>query len=75
MIALELGPETERRLRELASARQEDPAQLVVRALEEYLDLQGWDEDTEQEWAEASVQLAAEILPEEAWDEDADGSQ
>ena len=75
MISLELEPETERRLRELASVRQEDPAQLVIRALEEYLDLQGWDEDTEQEWAEASVRLSAEILPEEAWDEGADGSQ
>lgn len=75
MISLELPRETERRLRELASARQEDPAQVVARALEEYLDLQGWDEDTEQEWAEASVRLAAKILPEEAWDEDADGSQ
>ena len=75
MISLELQPETERRLRELASARQEEPAQLVVRALEEYLDLQGWGEDTEDEWAEASVLLAPEILADEAWDEDADGPQ
>ena len=72
MIPLELSPEKEKQLRDLALARNEDLAQLVRRAVEEFLDLQAWAKDSADEWAESSVALTPEILPDEAWDEGAD---
>ena len=70
MITVDLDPERERQLRELARSRSEDPAQVVRRAIEEYLDLQGWGEDSAEEWAESSIALTPEVLPQESWDED-----
>ncbi len=73
MITIEFDPSVEERLKQLATARGQDPSQLAQRVIEEYLDLQGWAQDSAEDWAAASSALAAEVLPEEVWsDEDFD---
>ena len=67
MITIQLSPSVEERLRQLAAARGQDACQLAQRAIEEYLDFQGWPEDSAEDWAAASSALAPEILPEEKW--------
>ena len=50
MITIQLNPAVEERLRELAAARGQDASQLAQRAIEEYLDLQAWPEDSAEDW-------------------------
>ena len=76
MISLQLDPVTEERLRQLAASQGQDIAALAKRVLEEFLEFQILQPDTEAEWAGASVALTPEILPRESWPEEKpDGSR
>lgn len=76
MISFQLDPVTEQRLRQLAASQGQDMAALAKRVLEEFLEFQSLQPDTEEEWAEASVALTPEVLPRESWPEGkADGSR
>ena len=72
MVTVELDTEREAQLRRLAEAQQEDVPQLVRRVLEDFLDIQALTEISEEDLAEASVAMLAEVAPLESWDEDAD---
>jgi len=75
MVTITLDPGNEQRFRELAKAQGRDIQDLVREALEEYLDLQSWEADTDEAWAEASVAMAPEVMTiEEAWPEGDEGN-
>ena len=68
MITIQLSPEREELLRNLARSRGEDASNLARSVLEEYLD-HGAPADTNALWADASVALASEVLDQESWDD------
>ena len=69
MITIQLDPALEQRLRRLAESRGQDLSQLAQRVLEEFLDVQAWNEDSEDDWANASVAMTPEILADDQWSE------
>ena len=69
MITVQLDETTEERLRQLAASEGQDVAALVKRVLEEFVELGAWRADAEEDWAEASVKVAAETFPSEVWPE------
>lgn len=70
MVTVDLGPEREEQLRQLAKSRGEDVSALARQAIEDFLDVQGWTADTEADWAAASLAMSPEVLTDDAWDED-----
>jgi predicted transcriptional regulator len=68
MIAIELDPARERQLHKLAASRQQNVATVVRQLVEDWLDVQAWEHDCEENWARASVVMAAKFLPPESWD-------
>jgi predicted transcriptional regulator len=73
MVTIQLDPLVEERLKQLAAARGQVAAQLVQRIVEEYLDYQGWTQDSVEDWAAASLALAPEVFPEETWSDEDSG--
>jgi predicted transcriptional regulator len=67
MVQVRLDAARERRLRELAESRGQDVSNLVRTVLEDYLDLEARPADTEEDWAESSMNLASEVLEDDAW--------
>ena len=76
MIALDLDPTTEERLRQLAASEGVDLPAFVRRVLADHLQFQAWPADSEEQWADTSVALTPEVMPSESWSEGpADGSR
>jgi predicted transcriptional regulator len=77
MITLQLDHANEEQLTELAKLHGRDASQLATRIIQAYLDAKGWSNDSEAQWAEASVALSTEIFSEEDWigGESANGSK
>jgi len=69
MVAVQLDHDREQLLEQLARAEGAQPADIVRRVLEDYLDFQSLPEDDVADWAEASAALAPEIMGDENWDE------
>ena len=69
MVAIQLDQDREQLLDQLARAEGGEPADIVPRVLEDYLDLQSLSKDDVANWAEASVRLMPEIMGDEHWDE------
>jgi predicted transcriptional regulator len=70
VVTIELDAAKEQRLREIAASQGQDLAELARRVLEDFLDVQSWEADTSEDWAEASAALAPEILEDDAWPDD-----
>jgi predicted transcriptional regulator len=70
MVTIQLDQRREQRLGQLAQAQGQDATRLAQRIIEDYLDFQTLPPDTEEAWAAASVQLAAEVFDDESWNED-----
>jgi len=70
MATVQLDPSREKHLDELARAEGRDPRQVAQRIIEDYLDFQMLPEDSEELWAEASLQLAPEVIDDEPWSDD-----
>jgi hypothetical protein len=77
MVTLQLDLANEEQLEELAKRSGQEVGQLATRIIQAYLDAQGWSHDSEEQWAEASAALTAEVFAEEKWTdgESADGSE
>ena len=69
MIALDLDPTTEERLRQLAASEGVELPAFVRRVLGDHLQFQAWLADSEEQWADTSVALTSEVLPSESWPE------
>ena len=69
MVAVQLDQEREELLKQLARAEGSEPADIVRRVLEDYLDFQSLPKDDGADWAEASAALTPEIMGDENWDE------
>lgn len=69
MVAVQLDQEREELLNQLARAEGAQPADVVRRVLEDYLDFQSLPKDEAADWAEASAALAPEIMGDEDWNE------
>lgn len=74
MVSIQLEPDQEKRLIQLAQHRGQDVADLARRILADYLDFQALSGDSEADWAAASVALAPEVFDDERWDEPSNGS-
>jgi hypothetical protein len=74
MVAIELDESHLQQLNQLAKSEGEDGAALARRVLMDFLDFQALPDDSEADWAEASVALAAEFAEPECWDEPGHGS-
>jgi predicted transcriptional regulator len=70
MITVHLDPKDEERLTELAKQQGRDVSQLAAHIIDTYLDTSNWACDADEQWAESSVELAAEILDDEDWTEE-----
>ena len=64
MVTLKLDGAREQRLRELAESRGQDLATFARTVLEDFVDFEIMPPDSEEEWAEASAQLAGEVFGE-----------
>ena len=73
MVAFKLDPAHQQRLDEIAKSRGQDAAALARQALIDFLDFQALSGDSEEAWAEASVNLAAEFAQPENWDQPDNG--
>ncbi len=69
MVAVQLDQHREELLEQIARAEGAEPADIVRRVLEDYLDFQSLPKDDEADWAEASAALTPEIMGDENWDE------
>ncbi len=69
MVAVQLDQEREELLKQLARAEGAEPADIVRRVLEDYLDFQSLPKDEGADRAEASAALTPEIMGDENWDE------
>ncbi len=69
MVAIELDAAAEKQLQVLAESQGADPKDIARRILEDYLVFTTLNRDTPEEWAEASVKLAAEFAIDESWPE------
>jgi predicted transcriptional regulator len=69
MLTVELDPAQQQRLDQLAATQGEDGATLARRILLDYLDFQSLPNDTDEQWAEASVAMTPEVMEPEDWDE------
>jgi len=74
MVAIELDPAKEQQLRHLAQSCGEDIQVVARRIVEDYLDFVSLSADSAEDWAEASVKLAAEIESDK-WDEETGGRE
>ena len=73
MVSVDLDPDHESRLSELARAQGEDAAFLARRILMDYLDFEALPEkEDDRVWATASVAMAAKFMEPEDWREDTD---
>ena len=71
MISIDLDPAHQKRLDSLAKAQGQDGATLARSVLVDYLDFQALSNDSDADWAEASIALAPEVMGEETWDDPA----
>jgi hypothetical protein len=69
MVAVQLDQGREEVLDQLARAEGAEPADIVRRVLEDYLDFQSLPEDDCADWAEASARLTPEVMGPENWNE------
>jgi len=74
VVSIQLEPDQEKRLIQLAQHQGQDAADLARRILANYLSFQAPPNDSEADWAEASVALTREILDDERWDKTSIGS-
>ena len=69
MVAVQLDHEREELLEQLARAEGAEPADIVRRVLEDYLDFQSLPKEDGTDWGGASAALTPEIMGDENWDE------
>jgi hypothetical protein len=69
MVAVQLDQGREEVLRQLARAEGAEPADVVRRVLEDYLDFRSLPKDELADWGESSVRLTPEIMSDENWEE------
>ena len=75
MIAIELDSKQQSQLNALAAAQGQDGVTLARRVLLEYLEFQALPADSDDTWANASVELTPEFMSDEKWDEPQHGPQ
>lgn len=73
MVSIQLDPTQMERLDNLAKRRGENADELARRVLVDFLDFSRLENDTDDDWAEASVALTPEIMDQEKWDAQNDG--
>ena len=69
MITIQLPPEQERRLGELAAAQGENAAALAQRVVRDFIAFNDLPSDSADDWAEAAMKLAPEVFAAEEWSE------
>ena len=70
MITIQLSPEFEQRLQQLAQSSGQESSAYARRVLEEFLAIQNWPKDQDRDWAESSVAMTPECFPHETWPSD-----
>ncbi len=71
MVAIHLDKVRQEQLERLASSQGRPVVELAQQVIEDYIDLQGLRELSDDEWNTGLVALAKEVFPEENWDEKA----
>jgi predicted transcriptional regulator len=69
VVAFNLDPIHQQRLDELATTQGQDGSSLARQLLIDFLDLHAMPQDSEGDWAEASVAMAPEFMDQEDWGE------
>lgn len=69
MVTIELAPNSEVRLKELAMRQGQSVDQLARQIVEDFLAFQNLSDESNDHWAESSLALAPEVFPAEPWDE------
>ena len=72
MVAIQLDKVRQEQLERLASSQGRPVVELAQQVIEDYIDLQGLRELSDDEWNRGLVALAKEVFPEENWDEKAE---
>ncbi|HEY2414434.1 MAG TPA: hypothetical protein VGI40_19470 [Pirellulaceae bacterium] len=73
MVAINLDQAHLDRLDLLAKSQGQQATDLARRIIVDFLDLESLPADTDEDWAEASVQLAPEVMGDDSWDDHSHG--
>jgi predicted transcriptional regulator len=74
VVSVQLDPDHQARLDELARSQGQDGASFAARILTDYLDFEALPKESDTAWAEASVALTPEVMDQEDWDQPDHGS-